>query len=866
MFRTPDDCERKEFINSNPRYKGFCQTYFTAGDEEQFEETRDRLPINPIQKSITTSNNFWDGYKDISSQHCLSTFRYIFNKFKKGIFISIKNNKLETFLPFSKAKFINEWSGQIKFNSDMYGFFKHVASLEGRPFNEHKINKIISRWYGNNCLVRYEFPQSENDTGVHHVKSMLEDLCESKTVPDIELFINRRDFPLLKKDGTEPYDDMWDSTSKPLISHHYEKYAPILSSTTTDAFADIPIPTIDDWARVKFAEGFYFPKTHRRDYTDTFSSDWEDKKPIAVFRGASTGRGTRIDNNQRLKVAYLSSLNDNIDKADNLPYIDAGITDWNVRPRKVFGEPHIQTIEIDKLPFGLVGKLTPEEQSKYKYIIHIDGHSAAFRLSLELAMKSVVLKVDLPYKLWFFDLLKPYEHFIPVKSDLSDLYEKIEWCKAHDLECQRIAMNAYEFYKNKLSKDGILTYLQELIVSLRQNITYNYPKNPVEIHIEECVQTLPFLKPISNRGNVLVNNKLSTVHVKGNIVIKHTEDKKKIKENIHEAFVGLKCINTIAGYTPHFVKVVGITTDYDLVSRYVCDNVTFFSWLGSVNFDFDDYIFILYQLVIGLHIAQSVYEFVHGDLFPWNILLSEKNEPYECVVDGNTVITVGEKSKCKPEFKLPIIIDYGKSRVTFKSKCYEFINTSSASSSFSPVYDVLCVLLSSLNVIIRAKQIRKERDADFLKLINFISGTDFCPDKFTNFQQARQYVFDNSGFSGMLSLELKDLTDVTPLDFCKYLYENFPVLKKMVKIGEYQLLNKKKKNLDVEKFDCKDKLLVYYFFQNLDYDPSKEKEVLASFNQKLSDASFGDYSSGRLTYIKHLVSTYRGKFECGDVF
>ena len=85
MFKTPDECERKEFINSNPRYKGFCQTYFTAGDEEQFEESRDRLQLlTPSTVPNHLYPDIWDGYKDISHQQILTTFRYIFNKFKKG--------------------------------------------------------------------------------------------------------------------------------------------------------------------------------------------------------------------------------------------------------------------------------------------------------------------------------------------------------------------------------------------------------------------------------------------------------------------------------------------------------------------------------------------------------------------------------------------------------------------------------------------------------------------------------------------------------------------------------------------------------------------------------------------------------------
>ena len=136
--------------------------------------------------------------------------------------------------------------------------------------------------------------------------------------------------------------------------------------------------------------------------------------------------GVTIETNPRLKISYLSTIikPDTHGKWKNIPYIDAGITNWNLRPRKIEKEKYLQTIEIDKLPFGLVNKLTPQEQSKYKYLINVDGHVTAFRLSLELSMGCVILLVDSEWKIWFSKFLVPFEHYIPIKNDLSDIQEK----------------------------------------------------------------------------------------------------------------------------------------------------------------------------------------------------------------------------------------------------------------------------------------------------------------------------------------------------------------------------------------------------------------------------------------------------------
>ena len=111
--------------------------------------------------------------------------------------------------------------------------------------------------------------------------------------------------------------------------------------------------------------------------------------------------------------------------------------------------------------------LTPDKLVKFKYIIHICGHVSAYRLSFELSLGSVILLVDSEWRLWFQHLLIPYVHYVPVKSDLSDIYEQIKWCKDNDDKCSEIVNNARLFYETYLNKESILTYLQNLLFALK---------------------------------------------------------------------------------------------------------------------------------------------------------------------------------------------------------------------------------------------------------------------------------------------------------------------------------------------------------------------------------------------------------------
>jgi hypothetical protein len=71
---------------------------------------------------------------------------------------------------------------------------------------------------------------------------------------------------------------------------------------------------------------------------------------------------------------------------------------------------------------------------QHKYQINIDGTVAAYRLPYLLVGDSVVLKQDSIYYEHFYNELQPWKHYIPVKSNLSDLLEKLKWAKEHDAE------------------------------------------------------------------------------------------------------------------------------------------------------------------------------------------------------------------------------------------------------------------------------------------------------------------------------------------------------------------------------------------------------------------------------------------------
>jgi len=104
--------------------------------------------------------------------------------------------------------------------------------------------------------------------------------------------------------------------------------------------------------------------------------------------------------------------------------------------------------------------MSQEEQMNYKYHINLGGSGGtAWSGTLsKLAMPGVLFHHETLTRDWFYDEIKPWVHYIPVKMDLSDLREKFEWAESHPDKAKAISEAASIFFKKMNSKE----YMEEL--------------------------------------------------------------------------------------------------------------------------------------------------------------------------------------------------------------------------------------------------------------------------------------------------------------------------------------------------------------------------------------------------------------------
>ena len=373
------------------------------------------------------------------------------------------------------------------------------------------------------------------DRFIAALRDMLDTACKERTIPDCEFFINKRDYPQIKYredddegEAVEPYGFLVDGDDRDpdddvRLPREFRgvSMAPVASFYCSDRFTDLPWPPSEDW---EAAIGTILPPSFEgnleknpttgdmelqmdakprdlftQERFEKFRCDWQAKKPTAFFRGTATGGGVDVETNQRLALASLSfEWKDKASKKDDLPQhklhprdvqairngtdelLDAALVGWNKRDKKL-GKRPMTFIDPGNFPFNAdKSNFTPiYDQSKYKYLVYVEGHCAACRYGFMMRLGSVILKVEskcVADKIWFFPLLRPFIDHVPVRADLSDLADKIRWCRANDEACRAIAAEAQRLWDSFVAKDGLLDYVQ--LVTHRIAERFSYPAQP----------------------------------------------------------------------------------------------------------------------------------------------------------------------------------------------------------------------------------------------------------------------------------------------------------------------------------------------------------------------------------------------------
>jgi predicted NAD-dependent protein-ADP-ribosyltransferase YbiA (DUF1768 family) len=278
----------------------------------------------------------------------------------------------------------------------------------------------------------------------------------SQLRPGLYIF-NLTDAVLLRENGQFPFP----LPNVPTDARFVDKtFLPVFSTSGQEGYHDIPIPTYDDLELV-------------REDTEIEAEEWLEKKAKAVFRGSPTGCGRTTATNARLRLAsFMTGL-------QFMQQVDAGIVmkdrykgqtveSKSIRIDPKFGIGFLKAKDIQTVDF-----MKPEEQAKYRYIIHIDGNVLAYRLTKSLLSNSVVLRVESPYRSWLDEAagLEAGIHYVAIRPNLSNLLSEIDRLDAAPEKAAKIIAAAHRAVRQVMpatTADWPQTMRQRIMGSLRQ--------------------------------------------------------------------------------------------------------------------------------------------------------------------------------------------------------------------------------------------------------------------------------------------------------------------------------------------------------------------------------------------------------------
>ncbi|KAF7997596.1 hypothetical protein HCN44_006167 [Aphidius gifuensis] len=385
------------------------------------------------ENSIGHSCRIWKNILDCKDGSFIIRYRVYETCYDLSIKVRVKNQIIHSASSLSKGPVyeeecycpvasISDWKNQAecqdnypKIIDDMKSFasidFDVVRNQVIKEFDRPTSVSICHYVIKNNRIYRKCYGQ--------HVgfkmfsDSILLSLARKVVLPDVEFFMNLGDWPLVKKTKT-PY--------------------PIFSWCGSEDTGDIIFPTYD--ITESSIENMGRVMLDMLSVQGNTKVPWEKKINKVFWRGRDSRR-------ERLDLIDIARKNPDL--------FNVSITNFFFFRDEIDkygpGERHVSFFDF----------------FKYKYQLNIDGTVAAYRFPYLLAGDSLVFKQESGYHEFFYDQVKPYEHYVPVKHDLSDLVEKINWAIDNDDEARKISKAGRDLMRNIALPRDIFCYHLSLL-------------------------------------------------------------------------------------------------------------------------------------------------------------------------------------------------------------------------------------------------------------------------------------------------------------------------------------------------------------------------------------------------------------------
>ena len=245
--------------------------------------------------------------------------------------------------------------------------------------------------------------------------------------------------------------------------------------TTTQPDADIMYPAWAFWDGGPWLETiptWQWPEMRASLTRAAEQSPWADKTSDIFFRGSRT-----------------SGARDPFVLRGHLP---AGVPEtrrskrWNTRYVKNQSQRSNEYV-TKQLGLDFAEHVTMESHCSHKYLLNFDGQAASFRLKTLFLCGSVVLMVDPLWDEFWYGLLVPWVHYVPVAADGSDADMVINFLDEHPQWAAAIAENGRQFVLQRLRMEDVQGYWDDLLTRYAKLQKFE----PIVDHTLKTVVTAP---------------------------------------------------------------------------------------------------------------------------------------------------------------------------------------------------------------------------------------------------------------------------------------------------------------------------------------------------------------------------------------
>mmetsp|Transcript_51542 Transcript_51542/g.122603 ORF Transcript_51542/g.122603 Transcript_51542/m.122603 type:complete len:609 (-) Transcript_51542:102-1928(-) len=230
---------------------------------------------------------------------------------------------------------------------------------------------------------------------------------------------------------------------------------------------------------------------------------WSSKKSKAYWIGAITGPFESVPHAAlralpRMKALLLARQHTDLLQVEWSSAAAYGVN-W-IRGENVSGLGGERPRPIEEFTGrAKAARARVEAWYDYKYYLNLDGVVMGGRTNKLMQLGGVPLQHEAGYREYLDALMEPFEHYVPVKYDLSDLVQKVTWLRENDDVAQQIAEKAQKLANTRMRFQDHVCYIWRALKALAKVTT----ASPVsEVQLENALRKLEFSR-VRHKGDMV---------------------------------------------------------------------------------------------------------------------------------------------------------------------------------------------------------------------------------------------------------------------------------------------------------------------------------------------------------------------------